>query len=74
MNELVIFDCDGVLVDSEVVSARISQAVLADLGWQLDIDEIAERFVGSAAGSFERQIEEHLGRPLDPGWNKKYAP
>ncbi|MEO8906639.1 MAG: HAD-IA family hydrolase [Microbacteriaceae bacterium] len=73
MIELVIFDCDGVLVDSEPLAAKVSQAVLADLGWQLGIDEIVERFVGAAAGSFERQIEEQLGRPLNPGWNEKYS-
>ncbi|HEY5221868.1 MAG TPA: HAD family phosphatase [Microbacteriaceae bacterium] len=73
MIDLVIFDCDGVLVDSEGISAITSQAVLADLGWQLSIDEIVRRFVGSAAGSMEAQIEEHLGRPLEPDWSKQYA-
>lgn len=44
--ELVVFDGDGVLVDSEVIAVRVDQSVLADLGWELEADEIVERFVG----------------------------
>lgn len=73
MIELVIFDCDGVLVDSEPIAATVSQSVLADFGWLLSIDEIVERFLGSAAGTFDRQLEEHLGRALEPGWNQQYS-
>jgi beta-phosphoglucomutase-like phosphatase (HAD superfamily) len=44
--ELVIFDCDGVLVDSERIAVRVDAIVLADLGWPLSEVEIIERFVG----------------------------
>src|SRR6478735_811247 len=46
--ELVVFDCDGVLVDSEVIAIRVDQRVLADLGWELELDDIVERFVGKS--------------------------
>ncbi len=43
--DLVIFDCDGVLVDSERIAIRVDAIVLADLGWPLSEVEIIERFV-----------------------------
>jgi HAD superfamily hydrolase (TIGR01509 family) len=72
--ELVIFDCDGVLVDSERVSVGVVQRVLADLGWSLTIDEIVERFVGGSQEHFDAQVEEQLGRRLAPGWDDSYRP
>ena len=42
---LIIFACDGVLVDSEVISIAVDEIVLADLGWQIEQDEIIARFV-----------------------------
>lgn len=71
--ELVIFDCDGVLVDSETVSVVVVQRILNDLGWALTIDEIVERFVGGSKQEFDAQVEEYLGRPLVPGWDQPYA-
>lgn len=43
---LIIFDCDGVLVDSEVLAIAVDELVLADLGWTMERDEIIARFVG----------------------------
>lgn len=72
--ELVIFDCDGVLVDSEAISVRVDQRVLADLGWELELEEIVERFVGRSEASFIATIEQHLGIELAAGWDRKYEP
>jgi beta-phosphoglucomutase-like phosphatase (HAD superfamily) len=44
--ELVIFDCDGVLVDSERIGVRVEAEYLAELGWPLSEAEIVERFMG----------------------------
>ncbi|MGY2743284.1 HAD-IA family hydrolase [Pseudarthrobacter sp. O4] len=46
--ELVVFDCDGVLVDSEVIAVRVDQRVLADLGWELGLGQtgLLHRFEG----------------------------
>jgi HAD superfamily hydrolase (TIGR01509 family) len=71
--ELVIFDCDGVLVDSETIGVVVDQRVLADLGWNLTIDEVVERFVGGTKENFESQIEAFLRRPLEAGWHDSYA-
>jgi hypothetical protein len=43
---LVIFDCDGTLVDSEILSIKVDQRVLADHGWNLSQEEIVARFMG----------------------------
>lgn len=71
--ELVIFDCDGVLVDSEIVSVRVMGRVLAELGWQLTADEIVERFVGGSKQHFDAQVFEYLGRSLPDGWADPYS-
>lgn len=70
--QLVIFDCDGVLVDTERLSVRVDAEVLADLGWTLTEEEIIERFVGRSDESIKREIEAHLGRRLPDDWEAKY--
>jgi HAD superfamily hydrolase (TIGR01509 family) len=44
--QLVIFDCDGVLVDSEILAARIESKLLTDAGYPIDAVEMSERFSG----------------------------
>jgi HAD superfamily hydrolase (TIGR01509 family) len=68
--ELVIFDCDGVLVDSERLAVRTEAEILSGLGWQLSESEIIERFVGRSAGYMQGEIERHLGRTVD--WNNEF--
>jgi HAD superfamily hydrolase (TIGR01509 family) len=70
---LVIFDCDGVLVDSERISVRLEVTLLAELGWELTEVEIAERFLGRTDRYMIEQIEAHLGRSLPPGWPEEAA-
>lgn len=72
--ELVVFDCDGVLVDSEVIAVRVDQLVLADLGWELELEEIVERFVGKSEANFIATVEQQLGIELAEGWDGKYEP
>jgi HAD superfamily hydrolase (TIGR01509 family) len=70
--ELVIFDCDGVLVDSERLAVRIDVQVLATLGWVLTEAEVIERFVGRSDTSIRADIEAHLGRPLPDDWEHEF--
>ncbi|MEV4735391.1 MULTISPECIES: HAD family hydrolase [unclassified Microbacterium] len=70
---LVIFDCDGVLVDSERISVDIDRRVLGELGWTLTNEEIVHRFVGRSDAHFRAEVEQHLGRPLDDDWDAPYA-
>jgi HAD superfamily hydrolase (TIGR01509 family) len=70
--KLLIFDCDGVLVDSERLAVQVDIQVLASLGWTLTVDEIVERFVGLSTGAMKERISAHLGRELPDDWEEKY--
>ncbi|WP_280667472.1 MULTISPECIES: HAD family hydrolase [unclassified Kitasatospora] len=72
--ELVIFDCDGVLIDSERLAVRVDAVVLASLGWELSEEEIIRRFVGRSHAYMVSEIEAHLGRPLPAGWEEEVQP
>jgi len=47
--DLVIFDCDGVLIDSERLAIRTESQLLTELGWPLSEEEIIELFVGRSS-------------------------
>lgn len=66
--ELVIFDCDGVLIDSERIAIRIDAEALAALGWPLGEQEVIERFVGRSDEVMLGEIEAYLGRPAPDEW------
>jgi HAD superfamily hydrolase (TIGR01509 family) len=70
--ELVIFDCDGVLVDSERIAVRTDVQVLARLGWIMSEAECIERFVGLSDRSIKAAIEAHLGIALADDWDKEF--
>jgi HAD superfamily hydrolase (TIGR01509 family) len=70
--ELVIFDCDGVLVDSERLAVKVDVRVLSELGWSLTEAEVVERFVGRSDSDTKAAIEAHLGRRLPAGWDERY--
>jgi HAD superfamily hydrolase (TIGR01509 family) len=48
--------------------------VLADLGWELELAEIVERFVGRSEADFIAAVEHRLGIELADGWDRKYEP
>ncbi|WP_206477242.1 hypothetical protein [Microbacterium sp. KRD172] len=68
-----MFDCDGVLVDSETLSMRVSQQIVADLGWQIDLATMMEMFVGCSHEYFVEQVEKNIGRKLEHGWDDPYC-
>lgn len=70
---LVIFDCDGVLVDSERIGLRMDAFVLSELGWPMDEAEVVKRFVGLSSESIRQEIEAHLGRRLPDDWEADYG-
>ena len=70
--ELVIFDCDGVLVDSERIAVKVDAVIMADLGCKFTEGEIIERFVGSSSEVYTAAVEEQLGRRLEKDWLKRY--
>jgi HAD superfamily hydrolase (TIGR01509 family) len=66
--DLVIFDCDGVLVDSERLSIALDVEFLAGIGWPMGEDEVIERWVGKTDAAMRREIEAHLGRDIRAEW------
>ena len=66
--ELVIFDCDGVLIDSERLAVKVDVQVLHEVGWPLTEAEVIERFVGRSDRDTRAAIEAHLGRTLPDDW------
>lgn len=69
--EAVIFDCDGVLVDSEELAMEVSHRLLAELGLHYDPAEMRRRFVGCSSRFFRETVEADLGRPLPAGWDAR---
>jgi len=61
---LIIFDCDGVLIDSENIGSRIVTEELNRLGFAITIEECVLRFNGLSALSLRQHVEAHLVRPL----------
>ena len=69
---LVIFDCDGVLVDSEPTSNRVMRKMLTEIGLPMSIEQTEREFVGRAMEACLRIIERRLGRPAPPDFEERY--
>jgi HAD superfamily hydrolase (TIGR01509 family) len=69
--ELVIFDCDGVLIDSERLGVKVDVMALRELGWPLSEAEVIARFVGHSDRENRAAIEAHLSRKLPEGWGRQ---
>jgi HAD superfamily hydrolase (TIGR01509 family) len=72
--ELVIFDCDGVLINTEHITIDIEVEMLAALGWPMDREEVIERFLGRDHAHFVSEVERQLGRPLADDWEEEFRP
>ena len=62
--DLIIFDCDGVLVDSEVISCRAHAETLTRHGYPITADEVLNRFLGVSDREARLMIENEIGRKL----------
>ena len=62
--DLVIFDCDGVLVDSEVISCRVHAELLTRHGYPISAEQVFARFLGRSAREARDEIEAECGRAL----------
>ncbi|WP_230424027.1 HAD family hydrolase [Streptomyces radicis] len=70
--DLIIFDCDGVLVDSEPLALRVCVDLGAELGWPLTEEEIIHRFLGRSERAVRGQIAERLGEEAASRWGVSY--
>ena len=68
MTRLVLFDCDGVLVDSEPIAIRIDVEMFAEVGLTVSEQEVIERFVGRSPEVMAQAVEEQLGHPPPADW------
>ncbi|CAG9261303.1 HAD family hydrolase [Paraburkholderia caribensis] len=66
--DAVLFDCDGVLVDSETITNTVLAAMLGELGWHLSVDEAMSIFVGKTVMDEAPLIEAKTGVRITPAW------
>jgi beta-phosphoglucomutase-like phosphatase (HAD superfamily) len=64
----VVLDCDGVLVDSEIIASRIFADCLGEVGIVLTVDEAVTFGVGKSAVTLAAAVERKFGRPLPAGF------
>lgn len=66
--DAVLFDCDGVLVDSEAITNGVLREMLEELGWKLTAAQCMQLFVGKAVKDERALIEARTGQPLTEDW------
>lgn len=67
---MVVFDCDGVLIDSETVCNRVVAAELTALGWAMTTQEAEQRFIGLSFHDMRPLVERRIGRHLGDAWTE----
>ena len=72
MFEAVLFDCDGVLVDSEPITNGVLREVLNEAGWALSQAECMQIFIGKAVRDERARIEAETGQPLTEAWMRAF--
>jgi HAD superfamily hydrolase (TIGR01509 family) len=71
--KLVIFDCDGVLVDSEPISNEVLARMLAEEGWEMTVAQARATFQGLLLADIRAVVEHQLGRALPEDWIDRYV-
>lgn len=66
--DAILFDCDGVLVDSEPITNGVLREMLGELGWHMTQQECMALFVGKALKEETEMIERQTGRPVGDAW------
>ncbi len=71
--EAVIFDCDGVLVDSEPITNRVLRDMLNEQGLDFDLARTMQTFVGRSVKNAIPEIEDWIGRALPGDWHPEFC-
>lgn len=71
--ELVIFDCDGVLVDSERLIVRVEAQICQERGWALTEEDVIGEFVGLSDAAMRARLSELIGEELPADWDAEYT-
>ncbi|MBO3682309.1 HAD family phosphatase [Streptomyces sp. NEAU-YJ-81] len=69
---LVIFDCDGVLVDTERIGPAVGADMAAEVGWPLTPGQVRHRFLGRPESYLYEQVRAHATAPVGPNWLDAY--
>jgi HAD superfamily hydrolase (TIGR01509 family) len=70
--DAVLFDCDGVLVDSEPITNGVLCQMLNESGWALGQAECERIFIGKAVRDERERIERETGQPLTDDWMRRF--
>lgn len=70
--DAVLFDCDGVLVDSEPITNGVLRQMLGEAGWVLSAAECEHIFIGKAVRDERTRIERETGKPLTEDWMRAF--
>ena len=70
---MVIFDCDGVLVDSEPVANRVVAESLTELGWTMTAEESHRLFLGQSLPTMRPAVASRLGEEAASRWMENVA-
>ena len=70
--EAILFDCDGVLVDSELITNRVLHGMLNESGWILSENDCMRIFIGKTVRSETARIEAETGQPLTDAWMAEF--
>ncbi|WKL17748.1 HAD family phosphatase [Comamonas testosteroni] len=70
--DAVLFDCDGVLVDSESITNRVLCTMLNESGWAISQEQCTRDFIGKTVRSQAAVIEAHTGKPLTDAWMAEF--
>ncbi len=62
--KLIIFDCDGVLIDSELIACSVEADALSSIGFDITSEDVIDRFAGMPSEAMYAEIEAELGRAL----------
>ena len=64
--DLIIFDCDGVLIESETIAQRVESALFRERGADISPQDVGRRYTGTTEALMHKDIEERFGITIDP--------
>ncbi|NCV39144.1 MAG: HAD family phosphatase, partial [Betaproteobacteria bacterium] len=70
--QAILFDCDGVLVDSEPITNAVLRDMLEERGWVMSSEDCFRYFVGKAVKDHKAEIEARTGLPLTADWLNEF--
>lgn len=71
--ELVIFDCDGVLIDSEGLASIVLSRALRELGWMISAGDCETLFLGTSLKDIIARAEAEIGQPVPADFGRRFS-